>query len=70
MTNSDWVPRYHIYLLTIWEERNQDAGAEAVLRFRLENPSSGQQRGFTSLEPLVAALEQELADWSHKDPTK
>ncbi|MGD8753977.1 MAG: hypothetical protein PVG14_21280 [Anaerolineales bacterium] len=70
MTNSGWVPRYHIYLLTIWEERNQDAGAEAILRFRLEDPSSGQQRGFASLGALLAALEQELADWLHKDPTK
>jgi hypothetical protein len=55
-------PRYHTFLLTLWEERSQDAHAPDVWRFRLEDPRTGQQRGFANLEALMAALEQEMAD--------
>jgi len=55
-------PRYHTFLLTIWEERNQDPNSPAVWRFRLEKPRTGQRQGFASLEMLVAALKQEMVD--------
>jgi hypothetical protein len=61
MTNTDHFPRYKIYLLTVWEERGQES--EIKWRFRLEDSVTGQQRGFVSLDKLVRALEQELADW-------
>jgi hypothetical protein len=54
-------PRYRTYLLTMWEERSQDPALPAVWRFRLEDPHSGQQRGFADVEALVAALEGEMA---------
>lgn len=50
-------PRYYTFLLTLWEERDQDPNSPVVWRFRLEDPRTGQQRGFASLESLVAALE-------------
>jgi hypothetical protein len=53
-------PRYHTFLLTLWEERSQDPQAPVVWRFRLEDPRTGQQRGFANLEALVMALEQEM----------
>lgn len=55
-------PRYHTFLLTLWEERNEDPDLPSVWRFRLEDPRTGQQRGFANLEALMAALEQEIAD--------
>ena len=56
----DKPPRYRSYLLTFWEERSQGPAASAVWRFSLEDPRSGQRRGFASLEALTAALEEEV----------
>ena len=58
----DRPPRYRSYLLTLWEERARDPGASEVWRFRLEDPRTGQRRAFASLEALLAALEQDMAD--------
>ncbi len=52
-------PRYRAFLLILWEERSQDGDAQ-VWRLRLEDPRTGQQRGFASLEALVEALKQEM----------
>ena len=54
-------PRYRSYLLTFWEERSHDPSVPVVWRFRLEDPRTGERRGFGSLEALAAALEQEMA---------
>jgi hypothetical protein len=54
-------PRYRAYLLTFWEERNQDPGEPPAWRFRLEDPRTGEQYGFANLERLVTALEEEIA---------
>jgi hypothetical protein len=45
--------RHHSYLLRFWQEERW--------RFMLENPHSGEKRGFDSLETLVTFLEAELA---------
>jgi hypothetical protein len=55
-------PHYQIYLLTIWEEDGQETRGVDEWRFRLEDPRTGQQRGFTSLDALAANIAQELAD--------
>jgi hypothetical protein len=52
-------PRSYTLLLTLWEERDQDVDVPAVWRFRLEDPRTGQQRGFASLEALMAELRRE-----------
>ena len=52
---------YRTYLLTVWEERSQDPATPAVWRFRLEDPRTGQRRGFASLEALATFLRTELA---------
>ncbi len=52
--------RYRAFLLTLWEERGRDRDSPQVWRFRLEDPRTGQQRGFASLEALVEALKQEM----------
>jgi len=55
-------PAYRTFLLTMWEERNRDPASKAVWRFRLEDPSTGQQRGFADLAALVGALKREMGD--------
>lgn len=60
MTIFERPPCYRSYLLTFWEERSLDSEAPAVWRFSLEDPRTGQRRGFADLEALKAALEQEI----------
>ena len=56
----DEPPRYYTFLLTVWEERNQDPNSPGVWRFRLEDPRTGQRQGFANLEALMVALGQEM----------
>jgi hypothetical protein len=58
----DTPPRYRFYLLTVWEERNRDPNLPAVWRFSLEDPHTGQRRGFADLEALTAALKDMMAN--------
>ena len=58
----DTPPRYRSYLLTVWEERNRDPSLPAVWRFSLEDPHTGQRRGFADLDALTAALKEMTAD--------
>jgi hypothetical protein len=51
---------YQAWLLRCWHEPGA-AGPGGGWRFSLEDPHSGQRRGFASLERLVAALAHELA---------
>lgn len=53
-------PRYRAFLLRLWEEDALKPPAEAW-RFSLEDPHSGQKRGFASLAALVTFLEQEMS---------
>ena len=53
-------PRYRTYLLTLWEERSRDPEAPVVWRFRLEDPRTGERRGFADLEALMEGLEREM----------
>ncbi len=57
-------PSYRAFLLTLWEERSRDRDWPQVWRFRLEDPRTGQRRGFASLEALVEALNQEMDERS------
>ena len=58
--------RYRAFLLTMWEERSRDGGLPPVWRFRLEDPRTGQQRGFASLDALVDTLKQVIGDNDEK----
>jgi len=55
-------PRYHTYVLTLWEERSLDPTKPAVWRFRLEIPRTGQIRGFATFEGMTAFLEDQMCD--------
>jgi hypothetical protein len=62
MANLDPTPRYRAYLLRCWQERSQNPDSTTVWRFSLEDPHTGQRRGFASFEALIAALRTELSD--------
>ena len=56
----DKPPRYRSYLLSFWEERSQDPDTPVVWRFSLQDPRTGQRRGFASIERVMASLRREL----------
>ena len=59
-------PRYHTFLLTLWEERNQDLAESGVWRFRLQSPRTGKQHGFATLEELMVFLKEETRGGSER----
>lgn len=50
-------PYYHIYLLTVWQERSRGPPAAITWRFRLEDPRTGRQQAFTDAGTLMSALQ-------------
>ena len=54
-------PRYRSYLLALWEERSQNPQVAETWRFSLQDPHTGQRRGFACLADLCMFLEQETA---------
>ncbi len=55
------APRYHAYLLRCWAERGQDGTGAVHWRCSLEDPHTGERRGFADLAALLAFLTAELA---------
>lgn len=53
-------PRYCAWLLRCWEERGPGLGPPLAWRCSLEDPHTGERRGFASLEALSAFLQDEL----------
>ena len=49
-------PKYRTFLLTFWEERDEETNSPAHWRFRLEDPRTGEKHGFNKVEDLLAAL--------------
>ena len=52
--------RYRAYLLRCWQERREHADLPGTWRFSLEDPHTGQRRGFADLEALVGFLRQDM----------
>ena len=53
-------PGYRVYLLRFWQEPREKPDLPNVWRFSLQDPRTGERRGFASLEALVAFLAQEI----------
>ena len=53
--------RYCAYLLRCWQEPGSGPGP-LVWRFSLEDPHTGERRGFATWERLLAFLQAELRD--------
>jgi hypothetical protein len=51
---------YQVYVLRIWQDQAATRERPARLRFSLENPNTGNRRGFASFEAFVAFLQEEL----------
>ena len=56
--------RYHAYMLRLWETSN---GERRIWRASLESPSSGERRGFRSLQSLIEFLEAQTEDQADQD---
>jgi hypothetical protein len=61
VTGSERPPARRSYILTLWQEGDQEVRAPGLWRFSLEDPRTGQRRGFPTLGALFVALEQEMA---------
>lgn len=57
-------PRYHVLVLSLWEEEGRGAGDSRTWRFSLESPQIGGRKGFRSLTELAAYL----AEWTQRPP--
>jgi hypothetical protein len=60
MSALDRPPRYRSYVLRFWEERGHARDRASTWRFSLEDPHTGQRRGFAGLEEVIAAIRSEL----------
>ena len=50
------LPKRFLYVLTLWQERPEIDDQPAVWRYSLEDPYSGERRGFGSLDGVTAFL--------------
>jgi hypothetical protein len=62
MINRDPPPRYCAYLLRCWQEQSLVHVGRTAWRFSLEDPHTGERRGFATWEAVVAFLEAKLRD--------
>ncbi|MCB0174956.1 MAG: hypothetical protein KDJ97_30895 [Anaerolineae bacterium] len=53
---------YHAYLLRFWGERIHIPEDAVVWRFSLEDPHTGERRGFANLQQLLAFLDEQIGD--------
>lgn len=62
-------PRYHHFVLLLWEERGAD-GQHAVWRFSLQDSQKEVRIGFKSLNELTVFLENWMKDSSEDSQTE
>jgi hypothetical protein len=67
-------PRYHAYMLRMWEERSEDYGhgQGTHWRFQVEDPHTGRRHGSYDLSGLLAYLQMVVASAEDAglDPTQ
>jgi hypothetical protein len=51
---------YHVYILRFWQEPGDGQEQPVTRRFVIEDPKTGQRRGFTELNALVDFLKLDL----------
>ncbi|MBM4459669.1 MAG: hypothetical protein FJ011_18225 [Chloroflexi bacterium] len=56
--------RYHVFVLSLWEEGAAFAGEGVNWRFSLEQAQGVGRKGFSSLQELMAYLDA----WTHEPP--
>jgi hypothetical protein len=60
MAQAKSPPRYSVYLLRCWQERDSNTDVPAMWRFSLEDSRSGKRVGFSTIETLMHFLQAEL----------
>ncbi len=55
-------PRYSVYLLRCWQERDNSIDVPATWRFSLEDSRTGKRQGFADLESLTKYLTEALQE--------
>jgi len=55
------MPPYRAFLLTCWQEKTAVTDPK-IWRFRLEEPRTGEQHGFTNLEEVMAFVKTSLQE--------
>jgi hypothetical protein len=55
--------KYRSYLLRLWVE---DVNGKQVWRILLENPYSGERRGFASMQDLCAYFQEKMREENEK----
>jgi len=63
-------PRYLVYMLRCWEVRHPEPGGPVTWRLSLEDPHTGQKRGFANLDSFLHFMECELVVASHADHSR
>lgn len=62
-------PKYHHFLLLVWEERGAD-GQRSAWRFSLQDSQKEERIGFKDLNELTAFLEKWMKDLSEDNSKK
>ena len=60
MTGPGKSPSYHIFMLKCWPEHQQSNGFITSWRFSLEDPTTGQRKGFVQLDDLLLSIRKQL----------
>lgn len=55
-------PRYRAYLLRFWQESGRPGDPSPVWRFILQEPGTGERRGFADLESMVDFLRRVMGE--------
>ena len=67
MAIRDLPPRYCAFLLRFWEVRSRKPGEPVNWRFSLEDPHSGERRGFPDLDSLFDFLQAQTCEAGEQD---
>ncbi|MCI0475684.1 MAG: hypothetical protein L0Y55_05510 [Anaerolineales bacterium] len=62
------LPRYRAFLLRLWQEQTASPERAAIWHLSLEDPKTGQRRGFDGLESLLTFLRAEIGETSRQAP--
>ena len=60
MNQSGSHSRYQVYVLRLWQEPGEPEEHSATWRFVLEEPKTGQRRGFADFSTLIDFLKSEM----------
>ena len=60
MNQSGKHSRYQVYVLRLWQEPGNTGEPSAAWRFVLEEPKTGQRRGFADFSTLIDFLKSEM----------